>query len=74
MTLLVAPFFYFHLNWEILPSPFQVSQTIHISWVKPRVLDRKQLGTLVSKIDEWTTSIAQMENLIQANASDILTA
>ncbi len=52
----------------------QVSQTVHVSWVKPRVLDRKQLGTLVGKIDGWTASISHMEGLIQKNASDILTA
>ncbi len=52
----------------------QVERTVHVSWVRPRVLDRQQLGTLVGKIDEWAASISQMESLIQANASDILTA
>jgi len=51
----------------------QVAQVANLTWVQPRVLDREQLKTLVKKINEFTTSINFMENMIETNASDILT-
>ena len=51
----------------------QVAQTANLTWVQPRVLDKEQLKTLVKKINEFTTSINFMENMIETNASDILT-
>ena len=52
----------------------QVAQTANLTWVQPRVLDKEQLKTLVKKINDFTTSINFMENMIETNASDILTA
>lgn len=51
----------------------QVAQVVNLTWVQPRVLDKEQLKTLVKKINEFTTSIDFMENMIEKNASDILT-
>jgi len=52
----------------------QVAQVANLTWVQPRVLDKEQLKTLVKKINDFTTSINFMENMIETNASDILTA
>ena len=51
----------------------QVAQVANLTWVQPRVLDKEQLKTLAKKINEFTTSINFMENMIETNASDILT-
>jgi len=51
----------------------QVEESVHVSWVQPRVLDRSQLGSLANKLDKWCTSIAMMEKLIESHAGDILT-
>ena len=51
----------------------QVAQVANLTRVQPRVLDKEQLKTLVKKINEFTTSINFMENMIEKNASDILT-
>ena len=51
----------------------QVAQVANLTWVQPRVLDKEQLKTLVKKINDFTTSINFMENMIEKNASDILT-
>lgn len=52
----------------------QVAQVANLTWVQPRVLDKEQLKVLVKKINDFTTSINFMENMIETNASDILTA
>ena len=51
----------------------QVAQVANLTWVQPRVLDKDQLKTLMKKITDFTTSINFMENMIEKNASDILT-
>ena len=51
----------------------QVAQVANLTWVQPRVLDREQLKTLIKKINEFTTSINFMENMIETSASEILT-
>jgi len=51
----------------------QVAQVANLTWVQPRVLDKEQLKVLAKKINEFTTSINFMENMIETNASDILT-
>ena len=51
----------------------QVEQTINLSWVQPRVLDRDQLKTIMAKISTLNDSIKSMENMIENNAGEILT-
>lgn len=51
----------------------QVSGSIHVSWVQPRVLDCDQLVTLQTKIENWVKSIGSMEQMIETNAAEILT-
>ena len=51
----------------------QVAQVANLTWVQPRVLDREQLKTLIKKINEFTSSINFMENMIETSASEILT-
>ena len=51
----------------------QVDQTVNLTWVQPRVLDKDQVKTLMSKISNLNNSIRLMENMIENNASEILT-
>jgi len=51
----------------------QVEQTINLTWVQPRVLDKEQLKTIMAKITTLSSSIKSMENMIENNAGEILT-
>lgn len=35
----------------------EVQQTAHMTWVQPRVLDRTQLGTMRTRLQEWCTRV-----------------
>ena len=51
----------------------QVSESVSVTWVQPRVLNKQQLCSLQSKLDVWVDSIHAMEGLIQENGGEILT-
>jgi len=51
----------------------EVDQTVSLTWVQPRVLDRQQLETMTKKIDSWCQSVQSMEVLIENKAGEILT-
>ena len=51
----------------------QVGQSVNLTWVQPRVLDKNQLKTIMGKIATLNESIRSMENMIENNAGEILT-
>ncbi|KAL1502084.1 hypothetical protein ABEB36_007282 [Hypothenemus hampei] len=51
----------------------QVSSTVNMTWVQPRVLDRSQIATMVARLNEWCTHVGSMEKLLEEKASEILT-
>merc|ERR1712018_659152 len=51
----------------------QVAQSVNLTWVQPRVLDKEQLKTIMGKIANLTSSIKSMETMIENNANEILT-
>ena len=51
----------------------QVSESVQVTWVQPRVLNKQQLCSLQSKLDVWVESIHSMEALIEQNGGEILT-
>eukprot|EP00092_Neocalanus_flemingeri_P029663 GFUD01032209.1.p1 GENE.GFUD01032209.1~~GFUD01032209.1.p1 ORF type:complete len:378 (-),score=123.90 GFUD01032209.1:375-1508(-) len=51
----------------------EVDQTVSLTWVQPRVLDKQQLETMTKKIDSWCQSVQSMEVLIENKAGEILT-
>merc|ERR1711884_951550 len=51
----------------------QVGQSVNLTWVQPRVLDKNQLKTIMGKIGTLNDSIKSMENMIENNAGEILT-
>ncbi|CAJ0945614.1 unnamed protein product, partial [Mesorhabditis belari] len=50
----------------------QVNQTVHISWVQPRVLNATQILSMADRISEWCRDVAKMENIVNDNAKEII--
>jgi 26S proteasome regulatory subunit N9 len=50
----------------------QVDSKLNMHWVKPRVLDLRQVGTLKKRLDVWTNDVKQMSTLVEQQAGDIL--
>jgi 26S proteasome regulatory subunit N9 len=50
----------------------QVDGKLNMHWVKPRVLDLRQVGTLKKRLDQWTSDVKQMSTLVEQQAGDIL--
>ncbi|XP_055923679.1 26S proteasome non-ATPase regulatory subunit 13 [Eupeodes corollae] len=51
----------------------EVAGLVNMSWVQPRVLDRKQIANMATTLDVWMQSITSMEKLMELRAADILT-
>ncbi|XP_058839846.1 26S proteasome non-ATPase regulatory subunit 13-like [Topomyia yanbarensis] len=51
----------------------EVAGVVNMTWVQPRVLDRKQVAAMAGTLDNWMASITTMEQLIESRASEILT-
>jgi len=50
----------------------EVDSKVHLSWVQPRVLDKKQISTMRSRLDVWCREVQTMENLLESRAQDII--
>jgi len=50
----------------------EVGRKVHMTWVLPRVLNRQQIGGMISRLDSWKKEIKQVEMLMEDNADDIL--
>ncbi|KAA0185961.1 26S proteasome non-ATPase regulatory subunit [Fasciolopsis buskii] len=50
----------------------EVNQTVCITWLKPRVLDREQIGSMRTRLTEWCNSVSSMKNLVEVDAKAIL--
>ena len=50
----------------------QVDEKLNMHWVKPRVLDLRQVATLKTRLDQWTNDVKQMSTLVEQQAGDIL--
>nr|CAG4634779.1 EOG090X05V9 [Alona affinis] len=51
----------------------QVDLSVHFTWVQPRVLDKKQLSSMMTRLENWCKDIESMETLVETKAQDILT-
>ncbi|KAF7286681.1 regulatory particle non-ATPase 9 [Rhynchophorus ferrugineus] len=51
----------------------QVANTVNMTWVQPRVLDRTQIASMVERLNEWCTHVSTMEKLLEEKANEILT-
>ncbi|THD19992.1 26S proteasome non-ATPase regulatory subunit [Fasciola hepatica] len=50
----------------------EVKHTVCITWLKPRVLDREQIGSMRARLIEWCNSVSSMKNLVEVDAKAIL--
>jgi len=50
----------------------QVSGVVNMTWVQPRVLDRRQVSDMAKSLDIWMQSITSMEQLMEHRAGEIL--
>ncbi|CAL8079769.1 unnamed protein product [Orchesella dallaii] len=50
----------------------EVGQKIFMTWVQPRVLDTVQIGTMITRLDEWQRDLEKAQNMMKKDASDIL--
>lgn len=50
----------------------QVDAKVHLSWVQPRVLDKKQISSMRCKLDTWFNDVDGMERLLESRAQDII--
>lgn len=51
----------------------QVEGKVNITWVQPRVLDKKQLASMMDRLTDWCRDVSSMQSLLQEQASSILT-
>ena len=51
----------------------QVDQSVTMTWVQPRVLDRDQISTMQKRLAQWCQDVKNMEMLVENKAHDILT-
>nr|BAN21184.1 26S proteasome subunit [Riptortus pedestris] len=51
----------------------QVGQTVHMTWLKPRVLNRQQISSMVDRLNVWCKEVHEMENLLEDKGQDFLT-
>ncbi|XP_023227788.1 26S proteasome non-ATPase regulatory subunit 13-like [Centruroides sculpturatus] len=50
-----------------------VDKKVHMHWVQPRVLDKQQIASMKQQLERWCREVKSTENLLQAEARDILT-
>lgn len=51
----------------------QVGQTVHMTWLKPRVLNKQQISSMVDRLNVWCKEVHEMENLLEDKGQDFLT-
>jgi len=51
----------------------EVEQKVSITWVQPRVLDKKQIGNMADRFDQWCKEVKNVSKTIEESAEDILT-
>jgi 26S proteasome regulatory subunit N9 len=50
----------------------EVSSTVHISYVKPRVLDTTQIAALKTRLEGWNTRVQSTLRFLEENTTELL--
>lgn len=50
----------------------EVDQVVEITYVKPRVLDRGQIGQLKEKLHGWAGKVLETRNLLENNTAELI--
>ncbi|XP_076054703.1 regulatory particle non-ATPase 9 [Oratosquilla oratoria] len=51
----------------------QVDQKVNITWVQPRVLDKKQIASMMNRLGDWCKDVNEMQKMLEDKATSILT-
>ena len=49
------------------------SETVNITWMLPRYLSKEHLVLLITRMKEWEMKMEQVINLVETQASELLT-
>ncbi|KAH8590921.1 hypothetical protein B0O99DRAFT_633814 [Bisporella sp. PMI_857] len=52
----------------------QVDQIARINWVQPKVLDKKQIDNMRTRLQDWDSSVNSLGNWIEAKGQDVWAA
>ncbi|KKF96361.1 putative 26S proteasome regulatory subunit rpn9 [Ceratocystis platani] len=52
----------------------QVDEIAHITWVQPKVLDKKQVGEMRDRLIEWDQNVNELGNWIEKSGGDLWVA
>ncbi|RZF34569.1 hypothetical protein LSTR_LSTR006954 [Laodelphax striatellus] len=50
----------------------QVASNVHMNWVQPRVLDKKQIASMVQRLTMWCKEVKSMEALLEERSQEFL--
>lgn len=50
----------------------QVDQTVNITWVQPRILDKQQLGVISEQLDGWARRVKDSLLTVEEQAAELL--
>ncbi|CAH8609109.1 unnamed protein product [Schistosoma rodhaini] len=51
----------------------EVNQCVSLTWLQPRVLDKEQIGSMCTRLKEWSSTVENMKNLVEVDTKSILT-
>ncbi|KAH8858450.1 26S proteasome non-ATPase regulatory subunit 13 isoform 2 [Schistosoma japonicum] len=51
----------------------EVNQCVSLTWLQPRVLDKEQIGSMCTRLNEWSVAVEGMKNLVEVDTKSILT-
>ncbi|KAK9506980.1 hypothetical protein O3M35_008819 [Rhynocoris fuscipes] len=51
----------------------QVSGSVHMTWVQPRVLNKQQISSMVERLNVWCKEVQDLEALLEDKGHDFLT-
>lgn len=51
----------------------EVDESVHMTWVQPRVLNTEQIDRMRNRLDCWVKEVKETAQLIESNATPILT-
>lgn len=51
----------------------EAAETVEVNWIMPRYLSKEHLTILINRMKEWETKMEQVINLVETQASELLT-
>jgi 26S proteasome regulatory subunit N9 len=49
----------------------QVDQTVNVTWVQPRVLDRDQIDGMRKRLDTWNRDVNKIATFVQQEGGEV---